>query len=30
VYRDTCAELEALIATVADRLAAEAQREDRR
>ena len=30
VYRDTCAELEALIATVADRLAAEAGREDRR
>lgn len=30
VYRDTCAELEALIATVADRLAAEARREDRR
>jgi protein-tyrosine-phosphatase len=30
VYRDTCAELEALIATVADRLAEEAQREDRR
>ena len=26
VYRDTCAELEALIATVADRLAAEARR----
>jgi protein arginine phosphatase len=30
VYRDTCAELETLIATVADRLAEEAQREDRR
>lgn len=30
VYRDTCAELEALIATVADRLAGEARREDRR
>ncbi len=30
VYRDTCAELEALIATVADRLAAEARSEDRR
>ena len=30
VYRDTCAELEALISTVADRLAAEARREDRR
>jgi protein-tyrosine-phosphatase len=30
VYRDTCGELEALIATVADRLAAEARREDRR
>jgi len=30
VYRDTCAELEALIATGADRLAGEARREDRR
>lgn len=30
VYRDTCAELEALIATVADRLADEARREDQR
>lgn len=30
VYRDTCAELETLITTVADRLAEEAQREDRR
>jgi protein arginine phosphatase len=29
VYRDTCAELETLIATVADRLAEEARREDR-
>jgi protein-tyrosine-phosphatase len=30
VYRDTCAELEALIAAVADRLASETRREDRR
>lgn len=30
VYRDTCAELEALIGAVADRLAGEARREDRR
>jgi protein-tyrosine-phosphatase len=30
VYRDTCAELETLIATVADRLASETRREDRR
>ncbi len=30
VYRDTCAELETLIAAVADRLASETRREDRR
>jgi len=30
VYRDTCVELEALIGAVADRLAGEARREDRR
>ena len=30
VYRDTCSELESFIATVADRLADEARREDRR
>lgn len=30
VYRDTCAELEALVAAVAERLAAEGQRGDRR
>ena len=30
VYRDTCAELEALIATVADRLTGETRREDQR
>jgi len=30
VYRDTCAELETLIAAVADRLASERRREDRR
>ena len=30
VYRDTCTELEGLIAAVADRLADEARREDRR
>ena len=30
VYRDTCAELEALIVAVADRLTGEARREDRR
>lgn len=30
IYRDTCAELEALVAAVAERLAAEGQRGDRR